>query len=256
MLSNIHIILFILIIFFTGFIGGLLPLRIKPTEKGKKQMALSNAFAAGIFLGAGVIHLLGHSDEVLRSMDGWNNYPYAYLFALAGFLFIFLISNILFKEQDLETDIVKRPLTPYILILVLSVHSIIAGMALGLETHVQASYAIFIAIISHKGIAAFALGINFRSHEIRVKKIISLIFFFALMTPLGIIIGKVLGDHLSHTSSNLFEGIFDGLAAGTFIYIAIVDIMRDAFKTPGQKILKYFVLIAGVAVMAVIAIWI
>lgn len=256
MISNIHIILYILIIFAAGFIGGILPLRIRPTEKGKKQMALSNAFAAGIFLGAGIIHLLGHSNEAFNSIEGWNHYPFGYLFAVVGFLFIFLISNILFKEEDLETDVVKKSITPYILILVLSVHSIIAGMALGLETHAEASLAIFIAIISHKWVAAFALGVNFRTNEIRKKKFISLILFFALMTPIGILIGTLLEEHLSHSSSELFEGIFDGLAAGTFIYIAIVDIMKDAFKSPGQRILKYFVLIAGVVVMALIAIWV
>jgi len=255
MVSTTYIIIYILIIFAFGLIGGLLPLKIKQTEKGRKQMALGNAFAAGIFLGAGIIHLLGHSDEVLNSLDRWNNYPFAYLFALAGFLLIYFISNVLVKEEDLESDIGKRSIAPYLLILVLSVHSIIAGMALGIESHTQASVAIFIAIISHKGTAAFSLGISFRTHGIKLKKYIPLIVFFSLMTPLGILAGNLLGGITSHSSSGLFEGIFDGLAAGTFMYIALRETLWDAFNHPGHSYLKFFTLLAGIAIMALIAIW-
>lgn len=51
-----------------------------------------------------------------------------------------------------------------------------------------------------------------------------------------------------------FEGIFDSFAAGTFFYIAVMDILADEFKGAAQRWARYAVAIFGFTVMAIVAI--
>lgn len=51
-------------------------------------------------------------------------------------------------------------MTSYALLIVLSIHSIIAGMALGTETAIVGAVVILVAILAHKGTEAFALGVS------------------------------------------------------------------------------------------------
>lgn len=52
----------------------------------------------------------------------------------------------------------KNELLPFLLAFVLSIHSVIGGMALGLQNSPEKVTPLFIAILSHKWIEAFALG--------------------------------------------------------------------------------------------------
>ena len=51
------------IIFLFGIGGGILPTLFGKTKYGYTLLTLGNAFAGGIFLGAGMIHLLGDSHK-------------------------------------------------------------------------------------------------------------------------------------------------------------------------------------------------
>ncbi|MEM8574683.1 MAG: ZIP family metal transporter [Pseudomonadota bacterium] len=101
----------------------------------------------------------------------------------------------------------------------------------------------------------FYIGVSLhRAHIVRPRAI-GLIAFFAMMTPLGIALGALLGALLSGKSAQWFEGIFDALAAGTFLYIAVVDIVESEFAKPGDSGAKFAMVALGIAVMAVVAIW-
>jgi zinc transporter 1/2/3 len=149
----------------------------------------------------------------------------------------------------------RYALAPYVLALVLSVHSIIAGIALGAESSAITSAALFIAIMAHKGVAGFALGVSLRRAHIKRPRAVGLIAFFATMTPLGIAVGAVLGALLSGRGAEWFEGIFDALAAGTFLYIAVIDIVESEFAKQGDAGAKFAMVLLGIAVMALIAVW-
>ncbi|MGE5186640.1 MAG: hypothetical protein ACM31C_31515 [Acidobacteriota bacterium] len=56
-------------------------------------------------------------------------------------------------------------------------------------------------------------------------------------------------------SRSWFEGIFDSLAAGTFLYIAMLDIIRTEFEVRGDRWQKWSLASAGFATMAVLALW-
>jgi zinc transporter 1/2/3 len=60
---------------------------------------------------------------------------------------------------------------------------------------------------------------------------------------------------LPESDSALFEGIFDAIAAGTFLYVAVFEILADEFKDAQQVTWKSIAMSAGIALMAVVAIW-
>ncbi len=77
------------------------------------------------------------------------------------------------------------------------------------------------------------------------------------MTPIGILIGTVVSALLDSSGEQVFEAVFDAIAAGTFIYIASLDILREEFLPPKEdRRVKWLFSIAGLVLMAVIAIWV
>ena len=135
----------------------------------------------------------------------------------------------------------QQSVYPYVLLALLSIHSIIAGITLGLESNVIGSFVILLGILCHKGSAAFALMVCIYEAGIRAGKQKSMLAIFAIMTPLGVIVGlltaAVLGEN--EETAALIEGSFNAIAAGTFIYVAAVEIIDAEMSTREMRLAKY-----------------
>lgn len=249
--------LFFIVIFVTGLLAGTLPRRIGLTEAGLKQLTLSNAFSGGVFLGAALLHLLPDAQENFNTYAGDVDFPFPTLIAGLGFILILLLEKAALnvKEEDIGNIAKERVIYPLILAFVLSVHSIIAGISLGLETTLLSAIALFIAIIAHKGAAAFSLGVSLRQNQFSAYRHLTMVAVFAIMTPVGLALGTAFSHSLSNQSAAGYEALFDALASGTFLYIAVVDIMDDVFKKPKFEWSKVFLIASGFSLMALIAIW-
>ncbi len=224
-------ILAIILIFISGVIGGFIPIRKKLTEEKLDWLSFGNAFAGGIFLGAGLLHMLPDSIDNFSKLGLHIDYPIAALIAGAGFLFVLFLEKVLVKESSMDKLVDERHVYPYILFLVLAIHSIIAGMALGLEKALISSLAIFIAIIAHKGSAAFALSVSLVRNGFKPTLTRRAVLLFSIMTPIGVAIGAGLLQIEGSAVALNFEAVFDALAAGTFVYIAVMDIINEVFET-------------------------
>jgi len=238
-----------------GLVGGLIPTRAGVTHRGMKFLGFGNAVSAGIFLGAGLLHMLADALENFRAASPDGDYPYAILICGCGFLLVLLLDKVLLREEELAEASGNHTIYPFILTLVLSIHSIIAGAALGLERSLVSSFVIFIAIVSHKGCAAFALGVSLREAEFPKNKALGVVAIFSCMTPLGIVIGSLFSAVLEEKAAYLVEAVFDGVAAGTFLYIAILDIMVQVFLQREDRWTKFLLMALGFVLMALIAIW-
>lgn len=245
----------ILAIILAGLIGGLIPARVGVSDRSLRFLGLGNALSAGIFLGAGLLHMLADALENLETFSENLDYPYAILVCGCGFLLVLLLDKVLLREEDVADASGGRPIYPFMLTLVLSIHSIIAGATLGLETSLVSSIVIFIAIISHKGCAAFALGVSLREADFPRSRMVGIIALFSCMTPLGIILGSIFSELLKGKTAYLVEALFDGLAAGTFLYIAILDIIVEVFHEKGGRWNHFILMALGFAIMALIAVW-
>ena len=86
---------------------------------------------------------------------------------------------------------------------------------------------------------------------------------FSITTPLGIALGIGLSNIYDPASmaSALIQGIFNALAAGILIYLALVDMLTEEFgKEDVKKDSKLQAgmltcVVAGAATMSVLAIW-
>eukprot|EP01122_Echinamoeba_exundans_P014296 TRINITY_DN6442_c0_g1_i1.p1 TRINITY_DN6442_c0_g1~~TRINITY_DN6442_c0_g1_i1.p1 ORF type:complete len:178 (+),score=23.85 TRINITY_DN6442_c0_g1_i1:474-1007(+) len=104
-------------------------------------------------------------------------------------------------------------------------------MAVGVENHYNDITGILVAIISHKFFSAFALGVSLVKAGIPSRRTIQLAASFAASTPSGIIIGILMTQALSGFLGSLVTEIMKAIAAGTFIYVALVEILLEEFDT-------------------------
>ncbi len=76
-----------------------------------------------------------------------------------------------------------KAIVPLLLTIVLSVHSFIAGMALGVQESSAAAMPTLIAIVAHKWVEAISLGVSI----VRVTSDRRVLLRFALCTPISIV---------------------------------------------------------------------
>lgn len=132
-------------------------------------------------------------------------------------------------------------MTPYILMLALSVHSLFEGLAVGITPEISQVTSLVIGIGIHKGAAAISLGISLqRGFPNDFKRVFLLAFFFAIASPIGIVIGIFL-----QSASTMTDIVFSTLAAGTFLYIACSEVIVEEFALPGQRFQKYALFMTG-----------
>lgn len=259
-----------------ALIGGAIPMAAARNQSSRRFFSLGNAFAGGLFLGVGFIHLLPEGIEQLGEVV---DYPLAALLAALGLAALLLIDRIVFDGRHLHSDAehaAGRSIYPLVLLLLLSIHSIIAGLALGLERHASAAIVLAFGIVLHKGSEAFALMVSSITANFAANRRKALLGVFVAMTPVGILAGMLGSSALRGDAASLVEGSFKALAAGTFIYIAILDIIDEEFSKrearvakfvmssltgdddvpmPTQdhdRIFKFLLVIAGIVVMALI----
>ncbi len=257
-------------ILLAGGLGGALPLLRREAAGSERLLGWGNAFAAGIFLAAGLIHMLPDSDRIWHGL-GWD-YPMAFALAGAAFAFMLLVEHVMLPEQAHEvvhahsaerfarvdtTHLEAHDrLSAYAVLTALSIHALLTGLALGAEADLSRALVISLAIVAHKSAAGFALGVSLVRSPIPSAHAWRMVALFALATPVGGLIGAALGGVAEGRAGETLEASFLSIAAGTFIYVATFDILRDEFPAPGGRLLKWGILSAGVAFMGALAVWI
>ena len=131
-------------------------------------------------------------------------------------------------------------ITPYILLIALSVHGIFEGIALGVMNTIKECSILFSAIILHKWAAAFALGISFYKSGTETDLFIKMIIIFTSFGPLGIIIGMIFSD-----AGNLMKGIMLSISGGTFIYVAASEVIVEEFSLSKKTNIKFMWFLIG-----------
>jgi len=252
----------ILVILLTALLGGLAALRTQQSRHAGRLFALGSLFGAGVFLGAGLIHVLPDSVDLFARLYPKLDYPVPFGIAALGLIAVLAVDRLGHRLQARSPDAGGEAgaASAMILLLVLSFHSILAGAALGAEDSAANSIILLLAVVAHKGSAAFALTSGLLrvpvSGEPEARKSIwGLLLIFALMTPLGILLGTGLQELLDGDAARLSEAVFDAFAAATFVYVATLEIIGPEFRSNDRSGSKLGALTAGLAVMALVALW-
>jgi len=229
-------------IFAVAIAGALPPLFRKWSDR---QLHLFIAFGAGVFLGAIFLHLL---PDTLTDGSG----SVASYMVLTGFILILLIERIIFGSHQVHCDDHcghRHAIVGMTALIGLSAHSFTEGFGLGVGmVEAELGFVIFIAIIAHKVIASFSLATIFRLAQFSTKKTLALIGLFALMTPIGALITLPFLENMR----DLSLAIPTGLTAGTFLYVATMDLLPEAFHTDKEKVSPFIWLILGIFIMFLI----
>jgi len=252
----------IVVIFLVGGGGALLPM-VMQARVSPKVMSRGNAFAGGVLLAAGLIHLMGDAAAGFAQVHPDLDYPVAYAIASAAFLFVLALERVLPSPSsgDPEADAFVGAAstsrsTPYLLLVTLSIHSLIAGVALGTDEAQSSFLVLLIAILAHKGSAGFALGTTFQRAGVSVRRALPALVFFACTTSTGVLLGLFADLEFDAGRMQAVTAWFKAIAAGTFIYIAALDIVREEFfPVEADRHGRYACAFIGAAVMALVAIW-
>ncbi|MEM1244428.1 MAG: ZIP family metal transporter [Pseudomonadota bacterium] len=251
MLTNLITIklLSILIIFCTALFAGVYPF-LKKWRSGVSEFPLGQALASGVFLGAGLIHMLGDANADFMTLH--YNYPIA--FVIAGSVFLLFLALEHLGNEFYEHKDKHHSGFAIIAFVLLSIHSLFAGAALGLSSNLAIVLVLLAAIVAHKWAASFALATQITQSGLDQKVGWLLFFIFTIMTPLGIYIGSTISTALNNNA--LIEPIFNAIAAGTFLYLGTLHGLSRSFMLNKCCDLKNFTyVIIGFTIMAVVAIW-
>jgi zinc and cadmium transporter len=236
-----------------ALVGGAIPLM-----GGRRHRDEGLSFSAGVMLGAAFFHMLPEAiaDAGLAALP-W---------VLGGFLFLFLLERYVLVhvcgepgvavDLHLHGDAAHAPhpgtgcevhTLGLAAFLGLSLHTVVDGFALGAASHEEGlGLLVFLAILAHKVPSSFSLSAILRAEGYSRARALGMNAVFALMVPLGAAL-YVLLDELVHAEA--FTGIALAASAGTFLHLALSDIIPDLHRRGASRLRSSGALLIGVATM-------
>jgi zinc transporter ZupT len=262
----------ILLMFVVATAGGCLPLLVRWSDR---TLHAALAFSTGIFMGAVFLHLLpslpvrsadAHEEHAatpvesvsppapdaaahLADGESFDMHLHGdttlWMFVLLGVLGVYLIEALFFRT-DHHDDLHRHRAVGYATFTGLCIHALTEGVAYSMTRgHEEVAGALFIAIIAHKGFETFSLTSVFQLAEFSRGKVLSLTLLFAAVTPLGVVVGGGIQSGLGEMGF----GILTALAAGTFLYVCLCELLSEVFHHREDGPIKILLLGAGVGLM-------
>lgn len=211
------------------------------------------ALSTGIFLGAVFLHLLpmvSHLAVELREHAGQTGHEHhghaadvsPWFFVLVGVLAVYL-SEVLFLGKGNGKDRSRHRTVGYAALLGLSVHAFVTGVGLGVTRVEGDGHSLLIAMVAHKAFEAFSLSTVLQLAAFQRRTWAKILIAFALVTPAGMLLGQMLADDLPEYG----VAVLTALAAGTFLYVALCELLPEVFHRDADRGAKITLIWVGVA---------
>lgn len=184
--------------------------------------------------------------------------------------------NTLSLNDLVEANSFKDLMSAYALEISTAIHSIVIGFDLGVLSDYK-TIAILTAVLSfHQFVEGLGLGSVIKGSQKRLGRLktMSFILVFSCTVSIGVIIGILIRpSSLSSSSSSSseesnptgiqsgVEGVVTSLAAGSLLYISLVEMISEYFNLPeleargNMKSLMIFLFVLGFGAMNIIGIW-
>ena len=143
----------------------------------------------------------------------------------------------------------QSPLRSLMMLAALSLHSVFEGLSVGLQETTPGVLSVFGAIMLHKCIIAFCIGLNLVQSNLSFWAVVKSNAVFCISTPVGIAIGIFVMKFAEESSANTANGILQGLACGTFLYVAFFVMLPHEFNNPGDRGTKTLFVFIGIVIV-------
>jgi zinc and cadmium transporter len=252
--------------------GGAWPF-LRQITHSRLQFYLS--LSAGVMLGASFFHVMPEAMELSGPGFGW--------WMALGAVGLFCIERFLAPHSHevsskLQEDHKHEPgcehdhehraapaVAGWAAVLGLTIHTFMNGAALAgavnkfqedngsLATWAWPGVAIFLAIVFHKPADALAISTVLWRKSVSSSKLALVQFGFALMVPVGAAAFLLTSGTIKQDMQNQLTGAALAFSAGTFLFIALSDLLPEVQFHRHDRVPLSLALIAGVLLMGGIA---
>jgi len=148
-------------------------------------------------------------------------------------------------HHELDDAFERGLLRSLLLLIALSFHSLFEGLAIGLQSSTRQLISIFMAVIVHKSIMAFSLGLNLAQNREWTSSFLLSVFVFSLASPLGVALGIGLMEQEKSLGRDIGNGVLQGISCGTFLYITFFEVLPHELNSPLYRLPKVLCVIIG-----------
>lgn len=137
----------------------------------------------------------------------------------------------------------------YMMVFAISLHSLFEGLSVGLLMKTQVLLQILVALLIHKSIISFSIGVQLVDADLRTKVVLICLAIFAIMAPLGVGLGMLLLKSLDSVVKTFMSGVLQGIATGTFLYVTFFEVLPHELNIEDKKLIKICFVLIGYLVI-------
>ena len=273
-----------------GLIFSFIPNYVNSIRKNEYLLDIANTFAAGLFLGIGLLHLLPESSEIFK--DQYKiKFPIAYLISFLTYCLILCIEKVIFDphsiihehnklsdnnlKKNIDENIISEPLVQDNSLN----DDFKSDIHLGknkLNKNLLQPFILLFALGFHAIFEGIALGILDDFNSVLSLMLVILAHKWAEGLTFGISFlkselskcqintfliifsmmgpfGVLFGMFLSAMTNKFIQGIFLAASSGTFLYIACSEVITEQFEKKNNRVVKFICILIGGGFTAVLA---
>lgn len=140
-----------------------------------------------------------------------------------------------------------------VVVVALSFHSVMEGLALGLEEEPTDVWILMAALTSHKVFIAFSMSMELLEVGVSLKPFAASMIVFSLASPVGGLIGALVvaysGDQES-AGAVLAPTFLQAVSGGTILYVAFCEVLERERAKPKGGMVRFLTLLLGFCLMA------
>lgn len=155
-------------------------------------------------------------------------------------------------EKEVKTK--QHMFRGIVVVLALSLHALLEGLAIGLQSSVANIWYLFVAVSIHSATILFCIGLELLLAHTRTRIIVLHILILAITSPLGIIIGLLVTLHydMNTRAKSTVVVFLEGLSAGTLLYITFFEVLNREKERRVYRMRRAVCILLGFGLMAIL----